>query len=184
MWLPCEPSWRAALGGGVPEGGTILVHGRAGLGKTTELLRLVGTIPGSLFATCEPGMSPSKLREYAERAQLAIPHVWVTQADALGPLCAELQSPPRPSVAVVDSASVFDVPELVALKALRRALGPRPALFCVVHVTKGGDMAGAEALRHYCDATIRLEADAFVTEKTRYGGPERAPRAPRHLASG
>lgn len=180
--LPCAEPWRSVLGGGLVLGSTVLVYGPAGIGKTTELVRLAASLGDRvLFACHEMGQDPASLHDVARRGGVDARSLWVAAASTLGEFCAEVSRPPPPRAVVLDSlSSLAPRSEVDALTALRRSMPRDSALIAIVHVTKAGEMAGAEALAHACDTVVRLTATTITTEgeKNRYGKLATADRSP------
>lgn len=164
-------------------GSTTLIYGARGVGKTTELVRLAGSLgAGVLFSCLEMGQDPRTLHEVARRTQTDASDLWVSESHTLGELCAELARPPAPRAFVLDSLSTLaHGAELAALVALRRSLPRACAFLAVLHVTKTGAMAGTEDLAHACDTIVRLEPERVSTEgeKNRYGVLQSGARPPR-----
>ena len=171
--LACAEPWRTVLGGGLAAGSTTLIYGSRGCGKTTELVRLAGSLgAGVLFSCLEMGQDPKTLHAVARRTATDAREPWVSDSHTLGELCAEVARAPAPRAFVLDSlSSLARGSEEAALSALRRALPRACAFVAVLHVTKAGAMAGAEDLAHACDTIVRLTPDSITTEgeKNRFG---------------
>lgn len=172
--VDCAEPWHTVLGGGLVRSSTVIVYGKRGGRKTTRLVRLASSLAsvGALFACTEMGQSAQRLSEIAGRISVAR-KFWMASARTLGELCAEVAANPVPSVVIVDSLSSLarGADEVAALGALRRATPATSALVVVCHVTKAGELAGAEELAHDCDAIVRSTPEGLSTigEKNRFG---------------
>lgn len=172
--LDCAEPWHTVLGGGLAVASTVIVYGKRGSLKTTRLVQLASSLAsrGVLFACLEMGQNPGRLAEVAARVN-ASRAFWIARSSTLGELCAEVAQNPIPAVVIVDSLSSLSrgADEVAALAALRRAAPSSCALIVVCHVTKAGELAGAEELAHDCDVIVRATPDALSTigEKNRLG---------------
>ena len=170
-----EP-WQTALGGGMALRSSILVHGRPKAGKTTELLRLACSLPGSRYLPCEPGQDAGFLRMVAERDGLDPSELFVADGalelppgEQFGYVLGALGEPPAPPLAVVDSLSVLGGE--AEWEALRKACRGS-VLACVMHVTKTGRMGGRNVLHHLADTVVRVTKTALVVRDNRFAaGP-------------
>ncbi len=160
------------LGGGVVEGGVILIGGDPGIGKSTLLLQalhsLQSTGMNTLYVTGEESAAQVALR--AQRLHLGASGVQVlaqTQLEVIQNTLSELQ----PQIAVIDSiqtlysdqltsapGSVAQVRECAAhLTRLAKSLGT--TIILVGHVTKEGALAGPRVLEHMVDTVLYFEGD-------------------------
>jgi len=165
--------WDLALGGpetpGIAIGSSILVSGRRGTFKTTELLRMAAAYgAGAAFCPLEIGQGAEQMRQIATRCGFAITeHLVVPPCTDLEGVCESLCARRRKLV-VVDSLSTFRDP--VEAFGKLRAATPKATLFLIVHMNKSGQMAHAEQLAHDCDTIVRLTRTHILVEtKNRYG---------------
>jgi DNA repair protein RadA/Sms len=178
------------LGGGLVEGGVVLIGGDPGIGKSTLLLQALADIVARtpsrrvLYVSGEESVAQVALR--AQRlgidgrgvrllAEISLERILATLADE------------RPDVAVVDSiqtlysgelqsapGSVAQVRECAA-QLTRVAKQSGVCLVLVGHVTKDGTLAGPRVLEHMVDAVLYFEGDPFSSfrlvraVKNRYG---------------
>ena len=175
------------LGGGVVEGGVILIGGDPGIGKSTLLLQALHSLQiqfdqggslvkanaagqrgGTLYVTGEESAAQVALR--AQRLNLGASGVQVlaqTQLEVIQNTLNTLQ----PQIAVIDSiqtlysdqltsapGSVAQVRECAAhLTRLAKSQGITIVL--VGHVTKEGALAGPRVLEHMVDTVLYFEGD-------------------------
>ena len=162
------------LGGGLLPGGTVLLGGDPGIGKSTILLQALGRLAAHgvqcVYVSCEESLGQIRLR--AERMGLDGAPLRVaaeTSLDAIAGLLAHEQ----PEVAVVDSIQMVIVDQLdspigslshlktSASELIRQAKQAGFTLFLVGHVTKQGAIAGPKALEHLVDTVLYFESERF-----------------------
>jgi DNA repair protein RadA/Sms len=170
------------LGGGMVEGGVVLIGGDPGIGKSTLLLQALDSLQRSgqntLYVTGEESGAQVALR--ARRLGLDGSQVGVLAEIQLEKILATLETT-QPDVAVIDSiqtvysdqltsapGSVAQVRECAAhltryAKASARSEGAtRGRATCIVlvgHVTKEGALAGPRVLEHMVDTVLYFEGD-------------------------
>ncbi|MDT8990175.1 DNA repair protein RadA [Curvibacter sp. APW13] len=160
------------LGGGIVEGGVVLIGGDPGIGKSTLLLQAVDALQRSgqqtLYVTGEESGAQVALR--ARRLGLDHSQVPVLAEIQLEKILATLDAK-RPQVAVIDSiqtvysdqltsapGSVAQVRECAA-HLTRAAKASGTAIVLVGHVTKEGALAGPRVLEHMVDTVLYFEGD-------------------------
>jgi DNA repair protein RadA/Sms len=163
------------LGGGLVEGGVVLIGGDPGIGKSTLLLqaaaRLAEQVP-VLYVTGEEsaqqvalrarrlGVNASKVRLFAE---IELEKIQATLAAA------------KPRIAVIDSiqtlysaaltsapGSVAQVRECAA-QLTRLAKQSGTTIIFIGHVTKEGALAGPRVLEHMVDTVLYFEGEAHTS---------------------
>ncbi|MFW5431401.1 MAG: DNA repair protein RadA [Methylophilaceae bacterium] len=159
------------LGGGLVEGGVILIGGDPGIGKSTLLLQVLchlGQASQAIYVSGEE--SPQQIAMRAKRLGLDASEVELLAEINLEKILATLQSN-KPNIAVIDSiqtvyseelqsapGSVAQVRECSAqLTRLAKQLGITVIL--VGHVTKEGALAGPRVLEHIVDTVLYFEGD-------------------------
>ena len=160
------------LGGGVVEGGVVLIGGDPGIGKSTLLLQALDALQRvgleTLYITGEESGAQVALR--SRRLGLDHSQVKVMAEIQLEKILATIEAT-QPAVAVVDSiqtiysdqlssapGSVAQVRECAAhLTRLAKATGI--AIVLVGHVTKEGALAGPRVLEHMVDTVLYFEGD-------------------------
>ena len=176
-----QPELDRVLGGGIVEGGVILIGGDPGIGKSTLLLQAAETLssqPGSggpggqflkvLYVTGEESVAQVALR--ARRLGLSGAHLRVMAEIQLEKIQAALANE-QPAFCVIDSiqtvysdqltsapGSVAQVRECAA-QLTRTAKASGCAIVLVGHVTKEGALAGPRVLEHIVDTVLYFEGD-------------------------
>ena len=160
------------LGGGIVEGGVVLIGGDPGIGKSTLLLQALDALQRSgqptLYVTGEESGAQVALR--SRRLGLEGSRVQVLAEIQLEKILATLDKL-QPAIAVIDSiqtvysdqltsapGSVAQVRECAAhLTRMAKATGI--AVVLVGHVTKEGALAGPRVLEHMVDTVLYFEGD-------------------------
>jgi DNA repair protein RadA/Sms len=163
------------LGGGLVEGGVVLIGGDPGIGKSTLLLqaaaRLAEQVP-VLYITGEESAQQVALR--AKRLGVNASKVRLLPEIELEKIQATLAAD-RPRVAVVDSiqtlyssaltsapGSVAQVRECAA-QLTRIAKQTHTTIIFVGHVTKEGALAGPRVLEHMVDTVLYSEGETHTS---------------------
>ena len=167
-----QPELDRVLGGGIVEGGVVLIGGDPGIGKSTLLLQAVDALQRSglpaLYVTGEESGAQVALR--ARRLGITGSQVSVLAEIQLEKIIATLAAQ-QPAVAVIDSiqtvysdqltsapGSVAQVRECAA-HLTRWAKSSGCAIVLVGHVTKDGQLAGPRVLEHMVDTVLYFEGD-------------------------
>ncbi len=160
------------LGGGMVEGGVVLIGGDPGIGKSTLLLQALDSLQraglNTLYVTGEESGAQVALR--ARRLGLDHSQVRVLAEIALDRILATLEAT-QPDIAVIDSiqtvysdqltsapGSVAQVRECAA-HLTRAAKASGVCIVLVGHVTKDGALAGPRVLEHMVDTVLYFEGD-------------------------
>ena len=160
------------LGGGIVEGGVVLIGGDPGIGKSTLLLQALDALQRTgqktLYVTGEESGAQVALR--ARRLGLDGSRVQVLAEIQLEKILATLAAH-QPAIAVIDSiqtvysdqltsapGSVAQVRECAA-HLTRAAKASGTAIVLVGHVTKEGALAGPRVLEHMVDTVLYFEGD-------------------------
>ena len=160
------------LGGGIVEGGVVLIGGDPGIGKSTLLLQAMDSMQRSghrtLYVTGEESGAQIALR--SRRLGLDGSQVMVLAEIGLEKILATLEAT-QPMIAVIDSiqtvysdhlsaapGSVSQVRECAALLT-RAAKASGVCIVLVGHVTKEGALAGPRVLEHMVDTVLYFEGD-------------------------
>ena len=161
-----------ALGGGLVDGGVILIGGDPGVGKSTLLLQAMSSLASVvpvLYVTGEESAEQVALR--ARRLELPTEGVDLLAEIQLEHIVKTLLER-RPKVAVIDSiqtlyssqlsaapGSVSQVRECAA-QLTRLAKQHGIAIVLIGHVTKDGSLAGPRVLEHIVDTVLYFEGDS------------------------
>ena len=160
------------LGGGIVEGGVVLIGGDPGIGKSTLLLQALDSLQraglNTLYVTGEESGAQVALR--ARRLGLDGSQVKVMAEIQLDKILATLDAT-QPAIAVIDSiqtvysdqltsapGSVAQVRECAA-HLTRAAKSSGVCIVLVGHVTKEGALAGPRVLEHMVDTVLYFEGD-------------------------
>jgi len=160
------------LGGGIVEGGVVLIGGDPGIGKSTLLLQALDALQragvSTLYVTGEESGAQVALR--SRRLGLDRSQVKVLAEIQLEKILATIAAN-QPAVAVIDSiqtvysdqltsapGSVAQVRECAA-HLTRAAKAGATAIVLVGHVTKEGALAGPRVLEHMVDTVLYFEGD-------------------------
>ena len=160
------------LGGGIVEGGVVLIGGDPGIGKSTLLLQALDALQRAglptLYVTGEESGAQVALR--SRRLGLDGSRVQVLAEIQLEKILATLNTT-QPAIAVIDSiqtvysdqltsapGSVAQVRECAA-HLTRAAKATGIAIVLVGHVTKEGALAGPRVLEHMVDTVLYFEGD-------------------------
>jgi DNA repair protein RadA/Sms len=160
------------LGGGMVEGGVVLIGGDPGIGKSTLLLQALDSMQrtalSTLYVTGEESGAQVAMR--ARRLGLDGSQVKVLAETQLEKILSTLQAQ-QPGIAVIDSiqtmysdqlsaapGSVSQVRECAA-HLTRFAKSSGTAIVLVGHVTKEGALAGPRVLEHMVDTVLYFEGD-------------------------
>ena len=160
------------LGGGIVEGGVVLIGGDPGIGKSTLLLQALDSLQRAgkktLYVTGEESGAQVALR--SRRLGLDASQVRVLAEIQLEKILGALGAQ-QPDVAVIDSiqtvysdqltsapGSVAQVRECAA-HLTRAAKSAGVCIVLVGHVTKEGALAGPRVLEHMVDTVLYFEGD-------------------------
>lgn len=160
------------LGHGLVPGSSILVGGEPGIGKSTLLLQVCGSVADSgkkvLYASGEESLPQIKAR--AERLKALSPNLLALSSTRVEDVLDSLESDP-PALLIADSVQTMASSDAEGLpgnvsqvKAVATALTETcrkigTCLVLVGHVTKDGNLAGPRMLEHMVDTVISIEGD-------------------------
>ncbi len=160
------------LGGGLVDGGVVLIGGDPGIGKSTLLLQALSHLSAKqavLYVSGEESAQQIALR--AKRLVLDASAVQLLAEIQLEKIISTLAAQ-RPRIAVIDSiqtvysdalqsapGSVAQVRECAA-QLTRFAKQSGIAVILVGHVTKEGTLAGPRVLEHIVDTVLYFEGDS------------------------
>src|SRR2546428_3459882 len=164
------------LGGGLVAGSLTLIGGEPGIGKSTLLLQVAGSIAKNvgpvLYVSGEESIEQVKMR--AERLDITGEQLYLLASIELD-VIAEAISRVKPALVVVDSIQTVLSSHLTAapgsisqvrectLQLMQLAKSTHRPIFIIGHVTKEGTVAGPKALEHIADAVLYLEGERYHT---------------------
>jgi DNA repair protein RadA/Sms len=180
------------LGGGLVEGGVVLLGGEPGVGKSTLALQALAGVAASGRALLVSGEETvAQVRARAARLECDASAVEVIPEPHLEGAVAAIGLH-RPAACVIDSVQTIVSDEIdggagavgqvrhVASELVRAAKATGCALIVVGQITKDGAIAGPRALEHLVDAVLWFEGDDVRAErilrcsKNRFGTTEEA----------
>ncbi len=160
------------LGGGIVKGSMILLGGDPGIGKSTIVLQVMGSLTQKghrcLYISGEE--SPQQIKMRAERLGLKDESLYIlseTCMDGIIPLCDNF----KPEFIVIDSIQTMFTQSLsstpgsigqirdVASLLLQWTKKNDVSCFLVGHVTKEGAIAGPRVLEHLVDTVLYFEGE-------------------------
>lgn len=176
------------LGGGVVVGSLVLLAGSPGIGKSTLLLQVAGSLASSgrksLYISGEESLEQIKLR--AERLKIDCPELIIFSETNLKEIIKQIKEI-EPRFVVIDSiqtvyhedfsgspGSVGQVKECTE-QLLYLAKSKRIPIFISGQITKEGAIAGPKVLEHIVDTVLYFEGSRDLlyrvlrAEKNRYG---------------
>ena len=171
-WLSGVEEWDRVLGGGIVPGGTYLVGGEPGIGKSTLMLQVLERyitqgLKGLYIAGEE---SPDQIARRVRRLGLDLGRLEVTTITDIDGIVAVIEDR-QPDLVVVDSVQMItasDTPYRTGSPALLRTVAHRliqvakqrgTAVVFIGHVTKEGQLAGPRMLEHMVDGVFYFEGD-------------------------
>ncbi len=176
------------LGGGIVPGSLILIGGDPGIGKSTLLLQIAGSLASRgvkvLYVTAEESLE--QVGERAKRLGIQGENIYVLAESEVRTVISHVEQI-SPEVLFIDSIQTVYHPELTSAPGsvsqvrecagefMRLAKSRRIATFLVGHVTKDGSLAGPRTLEHMVDTVIYLEGERQLglrilrSVKNRYG---------------
>lgn len=178
------------LGGGLVKGSAILIGGDPGIGKSTLLLQLAGTLgqQGHAITYVSGEESTQQVRLRADRLGLKHASVSLITATQLQDVLTTLKHYDPPAVLIIDSIQTFystllgAAPGTVsqvrtcAHELIAYAKETGTVLILVGHVTKEGQIAGPKVLEHMVDTVLYFEGERghvyriIRAVKNRFGG--------------
>lgn len=175
------------LGGGIVKGSLILITGEPGIGKSTILLQVCGTLGQSLkilYVSGEESARQIKLR--AQRLGVNSDNLFILTETDIQAVIEQIRTD-KPDLVMIDSIQTMNCTDLssspgsvsqvrectAAVMRVVKALEIPTIL--VGHVNKDGAIAGPKVLEHIVDTVLYFEGDRQMSyrilraEKNRYG---------------
>lgn len=158
------------LGGGIAQGGVILMTGEPGVGKSTLLLALAGKIGKKvLYASGEE--SAEQVSGRLQRLGLTGEEISFTTASEVGSLV-QVINHQLPQLVVVDSLQTMSQAQTdgtagsptqvraVLASLIEAAKSTKAAVIVIGHVTKEGVAAGPKSIEHLVDVVLSLDGNS------------------------
>ena len=164
------------LGGGVVPGSMVLIGGDPGIGKSTLLLQVSGSLADQggklLYISGEESANQIKMR--AQRLGVSGSEFYLYPETDMGSILQNIEDL-KPDYVIIDSVQTMQMPEVTsavgsaaqirevtaALMQIAKTNGI--TIFIVGHVTKGGAIAGPKILEHMVDTVLYFEGDMHRT---------------------
>lgn len=161
------------LGGGIVEGSVVLLAGQPGIGKSTLLMQLAGSISKNarvLYVSGEESEHQVAMR--AARLGVGGDSLQLAASSSADDIAVTIQAKEFDLV-IVDSIQTMTVDAVSSAPGsvsqitnstnllLASAKKSNVALVVVGHVTKEGSIAGPKVLEHIVDVVMQLEGDSF-----------------------
>lgn len=171
--------WDKALGfphrPGLALGSEVILWGKPGSNKTTEMLRACAKIDGAVYLNSEM-KDPGMLRMLADRVHVDVSEVAHKLVSTPREVAAVMRAV-RWKLVVVDSVTGLIPGDQVSAKMMRsvcaeilearREIGC--ALVMIMHATKGGEIAAPGWALHMCDTIVQLSPLRIHVPKNRFG---------------
>lgn len=163
------------LGGGAVKGSLVLVGGAPGIGKSTLLLQICGSLCQTgrvLYVSGEESVRQLKLR--AQRLGVHSGNLLVLSETGLGDVLRSVDDE-SPDILIVDSIQTMYNGELdsppgsigqvkdCTMALMQLAKGQDITVFVIGHVNKEGSIAGPKVLEHMVDCVLYFEGDQHST---------------------
>ena len=160
------------LGGGLVSGSVVLISGEPGIGKSTLLMQICGTIAdeGKKILYVSGEESPSQLKMRANRLGINSENLYIQTETNLDRIVEEI-SRLNPDIVIADSVQTIysenssSMPGSInqVKEASSRLIGIAKnegiSIFLVGHVNKDGGIAGPKVLEHMVDAVLHFEGE-------------------------
>ena len=164
------------LGGGVVPGSMVLIGGDPGIGKSTLLLQVSGSLSDQggklLYVSGEESANQIKMR--AQRLGVSGSEFYLYPETDMGSILQNIEDL-KPDYVIIDSVLTMQMPEVtsavgsvaqireVTAALMQVAKTNGITIFIVGHVTKGGAIAGPKILEHMVDTVLYFEGDMHRT---------------------
>lgn len=162
------------LGGGLVKGSAILIGGEPGIGKSTLLLQVAGSLAqkhiSCAYVTGEESLEQIRLR--ARRMSLSDAKVQLLAATNINEIIGSiLNQATKPEILIVDSIQTMFSPDISSApgtvsqvraashELINLAKKNDITLIVVGHVTKDGQLAGPKLLEHMVDTVLYFEGE-------------------------
>ncbi|MDC0457178.1 DNA repair protein RadA [Alphaproteobacteria bacterium] len=161
------------IGGGFVSGSVTLIGGDPGIGKSTLLLQLVGSLSKKgeqcIYVSGEESLSQIKMR--ANRLGIKDSNIQFASVTNASDIATTISSLKKRSVLIIDSIQTMYLPQLDSSpgtvtqvrscthELIISAKKTNSILILIGHVTKDGTIAGPRVLEHMVDTVLYFEGD-------------------------
>lgn len=161
------------LGGGIVNGGVILLAGQPGIGKSTLLLQIAGNISKQtdvLYVSGEESIEQVSLR--AKRLNVDVSNLKLASSNSTDDIVESIKTK-QYKLVIVDSiqtvscdgiaSSSGSVSQITNSTNLLTSIckSTNTSLLLIGHVTKEGSIAGPKILEHMVDVVLQFEGDRY-----------------------
>ncbi len=161
------------LGSGLIKGQMLLMAGAPGIGKSTLMMQIAGSLSKNqplLYVTGEESVAQAGSR--AARLKVVSDNIYLLSETDLSKI-AEAYRNIKPAFLVIDSIQTVFHPELAgasgtvgqiresASELLRMCKPDGTVLFVLGHITKDGDLAGPKVLEHIVDTVLYFDTERY-----------------------
>ncbi len=173
------------LGGSIMHGGSILIGGEPGIGKSTLMLQVVASLEQKKAIYVSGEESSQQVRTRCERLELPLSSISLFNDTHLSAI-QDIMAQEKPDVMVIDSLQTLSSDEIAsppgsvnqmrmcAMELSDSAKQHGCAIFFVGHITKEGQIAGPKVIEHIVDTVLYFElsdsgARIIRATKNRFG---------------
>ncbi|NPA11702.1 MAG: DNA repair protein RadA [Epsilonproteobacteria bacterium] len=157
------------LGGGIVPGSLVLIGGSPGVGKSTLMLKLAGSIDKkTLYVSGEE--SPAQVKLRAQRLNISNDNLFIMPEIVTENIIEEIKKGYElviiDSIQTIYSQNLQSAPGSVSqvreatFELMRVAKETKTPIFIIGHITKEGSIAGPRVLEHMVDTVLYFEGDA------------------------
>lgn len=159
------------MGGGIVKGSVVLVGGDPGIGKSTLLLQLCGSVsPHSKLLYVSGEESARQLKMRAERLGISDGEIYILNETDIDAVIQTVRSV-SPEIVIIDSIQTVYTPELSSstgsvsqvrectMRLTECAKENEISVFIVGHVNKEGSIAGPKVMEHIVDTVLYFEGE-------------------------
>ncbi len=173
------------LGGSIMHGGSILIGGEPGIGKSTLMLQVVASLENKKAIYVSGEESSQQVKTRCERLELPLSSISLFNNTNLSAI-QDIMAKEKPDVMVIDSLQTLSSDEIAsppgsvnqmrmcAMELSDSAKQHGCAIFFVGHITKEGQIAGPKVIEHIVDTVLYFElsdsgARIIRATKNRFG---------------
>ncbi len=156
------------LGGSVMRGGSVLLGGEPGIGKSTLMLQFLASIQDKTLLYVSGEESAGQIKMRGERLGLPLQKISLLNETNLETLLHLLYNQ-KPDIIVIDSLQTLssrEIPSSAGSVSQMRSCSQElvdvakqvgSTLFFIAHITKEGQIAGPKAIEHLVDTVLYFE---------------------------